>query len=491
MSGQPGRRAFSDDFLPLIEERFVRLIEDASGITFDPVKRQDLKQDLQLRMEELAEPSFSGYLERLAGDDGASELRRLINLITVNETYFFRVPEQFDLLRRVAAPALQSKKEKRIQFWSAGCSSGEEIYSILITLLDIPELADFRISALGTDINDDMLYVARRGMYSGRTLNKVSADLLQRHFEPVLGRQQVRKTLRDLAEFRYLNLLELPAQELPTDLDIIFFRNVLIYFSRDTTRRIIAELHRRLNPGGFLFLGPAETLWELSTDFDCLMFENTFIYRKKQAPGAPSKIAGCAPFASLELLVATPAPMPRSLSIPDAGVDNAPISKGRVLLEEAELMTDLGDYERARELVDEVLFLEPENRAAMVLKMIQLANLNRGQELLQLADLLAQRAPIFPEMHYLLGRFQESQGRRHEAIREYRKVLFISADFVQARGRMLRLLNAGGDADAARREARNILSQLQHGRFRSFVLHVAEPFSVDELKIYCQSLLDR
>lgn len=490
MSGRPNPMAFSDDFSPLVKKRFVRLIADASGIAFDPAKCQDLKQDLQLRMEELAEPSFIGYLERLVGADGATEVKRLINLITVNETYFFRVPEQFDVLRRVVAPVLQVKKEKRIQVWSAGCSSGEEVYSILIALLEIPELEDFRISVLGTDINEDMLYVARRGMYSGRTLNKVPTDLLQHHFESMLGRQQVRQSLRELTEFRYLNLVKLSAQALPIDLDIIFFRNVLIYFNRDTTRRIIAELHRRLSPGGFLFLGPSETLWDISAAFECLMFENTFIYRKKQAPEAPGKTADRAP-AGLKLpAAATLVPIPRPTPIPAAG-GGALVSKGRVLLEEAELMTDLGDYERAQELVDEVLFLEPDNRAAMVLKMIQLANRNRGQELLQLAGSLALRVPIFPEMHYLLGRFHESQGQEREAIREYRKVLFIGTDFVQARGRMLHLLNVSGDADAAGREARNILTQLQQGRYRSFVLRVAEPFNADELKAYCQSLLDR
>lgn len=491
MNGWPNPMAFSDDFSPLVKERFVRLIADASGIAFDPAKCQDLKQDLQLRMEELAEPSFIGYLERLAGADGAAEVKRLINLITVNETYFFRVPEQFDVLRRVAAPVLQGKKEKRIQAWSAGCSSGEEVYSILIVLREIPELEDFRISVLGTDINEDMLYVARRGMYSGRTLNKVPTDLLQRHFESMLGRQQVRQSLRELTEFRYLNLVKLSAQALPIDLDIIFFRNVLIYFNRDTTRRIIAELHRRLSPGGFLFLGPSETLWDISAAFECLMFEDTFIYRKKQAPEAPGKTVDRAP-AGLKLpATATLVPIPRPMPIPADGGSDAPASKGRILLEEAELMTDLGDYERAQELVDEVLFLEPDNRAAMVLKMIQLANRNRGQELLRLAGSLTLRAPIFPEMHYLLGRFHESQGQEREAIREYRKVLFIGTNFVQARERMLHLLNAGGDADAADREARNILLQLQQGRYRPFALRVAEPFNADELKAYCQSLLDR
>ncbi len=482
----PGAPAgsFADDFSPLLEERLVRLVEAASGIAFDEVKRRELRQDLELRMEEIGEPSFAGYLEKLGADGGTAEMKRLINLITVNETYFFRVPEQFDLLRRVAAPALQGKREKIVRAWSAGCSSGEEVYSILIALRESPELDGFRFHVLGTDINEDVLYVARRAMYGGRTLDKVPGDLLPRYFEPVLGRQQVRAALREQTEFRYLNLVDLPGQPEPSDLDIIFFRNVLIYFSRDTTRRIIADLHRRLRPGGFLFLGPAETLWDISSDFECLMSANSFIYRKPTSPGGAAGTAGAA-----KLPVATAVPVPPPAT--PATAPPAPVDKARVLLEEAELMTDLGDYERAQVLVDEVLFLEPDNRAAMVLKLVQLANRNLGRELLQQADRMARRLPVFPEMHYLLGRYFESGNLAREAAREYRRALFIDPGLLQVRERLVRLLHAGGDAGAAGREARNLLAQLQDGHFRLLPTRVAGPFHPEGIRSFCQSLLGR
>jgi chemotaxis protein methyltransferase CheR len=296
----------------------------------------------------------------------------------------------------------------------------------------------------------------------------------------VLSRLRVRAAVRERAEFRRLNLMELPETGQPSGLDIIFFRNVLIYFNRETTRRIIRAMHHRLAPGGFLFLGPSETLWDISSDFDCLMFENSYLYRKKPAVAGPA--------AGPPVIPAFVAPLPVPPPPARPGADAPPPSKARVLLEEAELMVDLGDYDRAQGLVDEVLFLEPDSRSAMMLKLTLLANLNRGRELLRAAERFVQRVPIFPELHYLLGRFHESQKRVPEAMQEYRRVLFIGADYLQARDRLLRLLVAAGETDNARREARNIYDQLLTGRFRSFPPGVAEPLNSAEQKKRCLSI---
>ncbi|MCP4155961.1 MAG: protein-glutamate O-methyltransferase CheR, partial [bacterium] len=253
---------------PFLEGKFVSLVEQKSGIVFDNIKRKEIKKNITVCMEELGEKSFIKYYERLISTEGdGEELKKLINFITINETFFLRVQEHFDILKNVAAPELMHrKKEKSIKVWSAGASSGEEVYSIIITLLSVPGLKEhFDLDVLGTDINDDMLYIARQGVYRGRTLDKVPPKILNYYFEPFRkDRFKVTEEVKKHARFEYLNLVQPLNLDFFGNPDIIFFRNVLIYFNEETTRRLINAFYDMLSDGGYLFLGPSETLWEMS-----------------------------------------------------------------------------------------------------------------------------------------------------------------------------------------------------------------------------------
>lgn len=288
-------KKFKDDYSPLMEDKFIRLVEQKSGIVFDNVKRRELKQNISMCMQELGENSFQKYYRRLTAETNAAdgkgvskELKKLINFITINETYFFRDKEHFEILQNTVLPELkQQKKEKgeiNIAVWSAGASSGEEVYSIIMTLLEIQGLENhYQLEVLGTDINEDMLHFADKGIYSGRTLDKVPLSILEKYFEPFSNRYKIRKKVKQYARFHYLNLAG-PFSQLQLNLsgkpDIIFFRNVLIYFNRETCQRIIETFYHLLKNGGFLFLGPSETLWDISDRFELIMFDRAYVYRK-------------------------------------------------------------------------------------------------------------------------------------------------------------------------------------------------------------------
>ncbi|MCP4217886.1 MAG: hypothetical protein GY765_24805 [bacterium] len=566
-------QALKDDYSPLIENRFVSLIETKSGIVFDNIKRREIKKNLVVCMEELREPSFHQYFQHLISPGGEDHLKKLINFITINETFFFRVAEHFDLLMRVAVPAILQQKEasdRFIRVWSAGSSSGEEIYSIIITLLEMQGVKEnFQLEVLGTDINDDMLYLARKGIYSGRTLGKVSPWILQNYFEPFLtDRYRVNEEVRQHARFEYLNLAQ------PFDLDffgrpdVIFFRNVLIYFNKETTARIIDMFYHMLKPGGYLFLGPSESLWEISDKFELLMFDNAFIYRKKSdwepsingKPLLPSTdIEGVSnlyaqpnkPIWTADAFAVPPggtspkeepgqtfAPdHPDEAEVPKKGIlptieslsdqlavenpgptdtvditqsaessagtadevagEPAPIAYGdnrnfpafedklRILLDEAGLMVELGDYVKAGKLLDEVLAADSGNKAAMLLRLTLLANQERRDLLMEYADQIGGLYPVFPELHFLMGRYYEAAGLFKEAVKKYNVVLFIDRDYLLARERLLRIAVQKKEEGIIRREANNILDQLNSGRFKEFEHSVGETVIRDRLKKYC------
>jgi chemotaxis protein methyltransferase CheR len=498
---------FIDDYSPLLEDKFIQLVEEKSGIVFDNVKRRELKTNISICMEELGERSYSEYYNRLSASAGRSGVsneggtfKKLINFITINETFFFRVAEHFDILERIVLPELVRRKVKgeTVSLWSAGCSSGEEVYSIIIKLLEYTGLRErFRLGVLGTDINEDMLYIAGKGIYSGRTLDKVPHRILDTYFEPFRDRFKVRDEVKRFARFHYLNLAGSFRREISPRPDIIFFRNVLIYFNKETTARIIDDFYNLLNDGGYLFLGPSETLWDITDKFELMLFDRAYIYRKRSA----AEISEKRKTAPGEIKTGMATPSPPSLSFPSTATDKTPVpqaagdlfpsmeDKLRIRREEAALMIELGDYRKAEEVLDELMLLDKDSKPAILLKMIIFSNQVQVKRLNALVDKTLKIHPIFPELHFLLGRFYESQGDSKEAIKEYRRVLFIDPDYLLARERLMRTLRDNGEITNAQREARNILEQISSGKFREFEFSVGESVDKETLEKSCKQVL--
>ena len=191
------------------------------------------------------------------------ELANLIDVISTNHTFFFREAAHFDFLRDHAVPEMRARAERRPQFkvWSAACSSGEETYSIAMTLAGC--LPDWPWHVEGTDISHRILAKAQAAIYRSDAVGRLPPELVRTHFQrgfgPQEGRYRVRSALRNLVTFRQLNLLagEPPFRE---PFQVIFCRNVMIYFDRPTQEELVARLTRRLVPGGYLFVGHAESL---------------------------------------------------------------------------------------------------------------------------------------------------------------------------------------------------------------------------------------
>jgi chemotaxis protein methyltransferase CheR len=256
-------------------------VRDRAGINLGAEKDYLVISRLRPRLAGWAIPSLDSLAERLRMQPKGVLADQVIAALTINETLWFRDIKPFDALRTIILPDLAARTagDRTISIWSAACSTGQEIYSIAMTLREMEtQLRGFKISLLGSDICEPVLTRARSGLYTQFEVQRgLPIQLLVRYFEDVGSEFRVRPELRSGIEFRALNLLDLPAHL--GIFDIVFCRNVLIYFEPEVKRNVLAALASRLRPGGYLALGGAETTLGL-TDAFCPIPGISGIYRK-------------------------------------------------------------------------------------------------------------------------------------------------------------------------------------------------------------------
>jgi len=242
----------------------IRLVYEKSGIALHEGKRALILSRLQKRLKATGARTVGDYLRRLEADPGGGELVALLDAMTTNHTSFFREPRHFAFLGERVVPELLARHTGgALDVWSAACATGEEPYTLAITLLEaVPAAAASRIRVLASDLSTRALRIAREGVYRIDKVKPVPPALLKRYFERGLGDQaglaRVRHEVRRLIEFRPLNLLEITS--LGRLFPVIFCRNVLIYFDRTVQQRVVSMLERHLAPGGYLFVSHAESL---------------------------------------------------------------------------------------------------------------------------------------------------------------------------------------------------------------------------------------
>jgi chemotaxis protein methyltransferase CheR len=271
---------------------FRDLIEERCGIHFDESQRPSLSASLASRMQQLGLADAREYYDRLRGQTPSIEVefRHLINLVTVTETSFFRDPSQFLLLRHHIVPTLLAERAagpdlpRTIRIWSAGCSSGEEAYSIAITLSEMGvsfAYPDWSFEIVGTDLNTKVLEAARRGVYSSRAVRNVEGGLLARYFRPEGNTFALSDEIKRRVRFEEGNLTQFPLRCPQGELqDIVFCKNVAIYFRPDATRQLVRGLRDAITGGGYLLVGHSESLWQMSDGFSLVEHNRAYCYRK-------------------------------------------------------------------------------------------------------------------------------------------------------------------------------------------------------------------
>ena len=433
--------------------RFRDLLENRCGLFFGESRQTSLQSSIGVRMQELGLDDADAYYERLRGESADDEFRKLIHLVTITETCFLRDPAQFRLLRHHVIPAvLDDRRRDRshaVRIWSAGCSSGEEPYSVALLLRDMGlhlTHPDWTFDIFGTDLNTERLEFARRGVYGARAVRNVEGPWLRRFFEPDGDQFRLKDDIRRSVQFREGNLASDRSSGAPPGrADVILCKNVAIYFRSEVTRRLVERLYDALNPGGYLLLGHSESLWQMESGFTLVEHDGVFCYRKDGTRASPAAWRAKGEMGRGDA-AAAPAPI--------AGATQA-------LSPEATAPGPAGQYERCLEAIRNGT---PDQAEADVRELIRTSPTFVPAHLL-LGGLYAQRGryaearaqaervlalnDMDARAYLLLGMIDGRAGRSAEAILSLRRALYLDDALALAYFWLGNLYRDRGDADRA------------------------------------------
>jgi chemotaxis protein methyltransferase CheR len=479
--------SLAKDLTPEQFERFRDYIHQHSGIYLEASKADSLRISLITRATRLGFETLDDYFELLTEHE--TEFKELMNLITINETSFFRFPAQFESLRRDVIPEIIENKpetQKSFRVWSAGCSTGEEPYSIAMTLLDSGlEGLGYSSEVLGTDVSTNALDVAKAGIYPSRSLLSVPHSISSRFFEPTASGHRVSARVRHVVDFQFHNLIKEPYPlGLMGNWDAIFCRNVTIYFRLESTRRVVDNFFESLNPGGYLFIGHSETLTSISDRFEPVEVGGVFLYRKartrptlfsdvmadrpskKHRRRASSDERAEAGASGVEFPEMAPGEIPEVAPIegPSAREDGQSGSEEspsvKELLALARDASSDGRPDDALVLTEQILEMDPLNADAFLLAAFAHADTGDLDSAIREANEALAIDPLIAAARYTLGIIYLRMDDPMRALSEFKKTIYIDADFPLAHLNLANLYRAKGATDDACREYENAIQAL-------------------------------
>jgi chemotaxis protein methyltransferase CheR len=280
LTSAPAESVVSDEDFAKFCEFFYR----KTGIMFDAKKKYFAERRIVERMHRTGCPTFREYFATVRFESSGDEMQRLVNQMTVNETYFFREDYQMKALVEGILPDLAARQNgtARIRLWSVPCSSGEEPYSLAIHILENWADADrYNIEIMASDIDSAILAEASAGIYGERALQRLPPDLIRKYFTAQKDRRfQISADLRDSIDFSRGNVIDPLFMRRFRDIDVIFCRNMLIYFDDTSRRETIEAMYDCLSPGGYICLGHSESMSRISSLFRPRKYADSIIYQK-------------------------------------------------------------------------------------------------------------------------------------------------------------------------------------------------------------------
>lgn len=270
----------------MVFEEIFRILENRSGMVLDADKKEKLTSAIARRIRDFGLRSPAEYLNMIGSWEGRGELIELISEITVGETYFFRNRNHWRAFSQFALPAViraNSAGERRLKFWSLGCSTGEEPYTIAMCLYEsLPFPINWDITILATDINGKFIEKAKKGVFGKNSFRGIAPEYLERYFIKDRKGFRIREHIRKMVEFQRLNIVNAEGAFPPhRDFDFIFCRNLLMYLKPDIHCKVVLDIAGVLKANGFLFLGHAEGPMAPDSIFEPVNIHDAFIYRKK------------------------------------------------------------------------------------------------------------------------------------------------------------------------------------------------------------------
>jgi chemotaxis protein methyltransferase CheR len=483
--------------------RFRDLVENRCGLFFGESRQTSLQSAVGVRMQELGLDDADAYFERLRGASADDEFRKLIHLVTITETCFLRDPAQFRLLREHVIPSVLDDRRRdgsqAVRIWSAGCSSGEEPYSVALLLRDMGvhlTHPDWTFDIVGTDLNTERLEAARRGVYGTRAVRNVEGAWLQRFFEPDGDQFRLKNEIRRSVQFREGNLASDRGSGAPPGrADIILCKNVAIYFRSEVTRRLVERLYDALTEGGYLLLGHSESLWQMESRFTLVEHAGIFCYRK-----GPTRESTAVGWRAKLAAGVRPPPSPRlrrtAVALAEAGQPDHRVFEttsghdrradtATPASPDATTTAPAGQYERCLEAVRsltpqaeaevrELIRTSPAFVPAHLLLGGLYAQRGRYAEARTQAELVLALDDMDARAHLLLGMIDGRAGRAADAILSLRRALYLDDGLALAYFWLGNLYRDRGDADRACGEHLELVR-----RHRQHTLDFTEEFASD------------
>jgi chemotaxis protein methyltransferase CheR len=462
--------------LPHLEEddyvKFNALAQALTGMNLGAHRRPELARAIGETSQATGVTNLSALydlLRRAPVNDPARAT--FVRHLSVGETHFFRNEPQFMALTRHILPDLIERKRhlRHLRIWSAGCSTGEEPYSLAILLEQLlPDLADWSVLLLATDINQDALARAKQGVYGAWSFRQTPPSFQADYFTQEGRTFTLLPRIRRRVTFAYLNLAgdEYPSLHTnTTHMDLILCRNVLIYFSQTTTHQVVSRLHAALNEDGWLIVGHAEPSQEVFHQFSSCNFPDTVVYRKpsplgiSQAPAAPALPAPQqSPPPHLSPAVAAPRPAPQpaqqAVAAPTSADDRC---------QAALSLSAAGNFEQAtQQLLALAAPPVSDGRAAYYLAQL-LAGRGKLADAERWAQVAVERAPLLAEAHYLHSLLLTEAGQPDAALAALRRCVYVDAEFDLAHFALAGLYYQQGQVARALRELR-VTADLLAGR---------------------------
>lgn len=408
-------------------QRILRTLSDRAGLSFSPGRREEVeKAALSLAPADGPE-SLQSIAAKL--ETGELDVLPLVDQLTVGETYFFRHPEQFEFLRGTVLPSLTtSMNGERLRFWSAGCASGEEAYSLAI-LLQEEGLAG-RSEIIATDISRRALERARAASYNAWSFRGCEASFISRHFEHTAGRYLLTAPVRRAVTFRELNFATGPGKwqmAAPRDVHVIFMRNVLIYFDEATVRLVAQRLFESLTPGGWLIAAASDPLLARYAPFETEVHEAGVFCRRPLTE---------APFAAEPLSSAVLSELP-----PQGGeIGSMSVSSPPPRVVEHELSPDQGSNLTPSSSASDVV----DDAEAEILLLRAAIGTTPPEKLRDVAAAMVERHPRVVELQFMNAVILMNQERDAEAMEAFRRVIYLQRELALAHVLLAVLLRRNG-----------------------------------------------
>ncbi len=446
------------------------LITPLMGLYFPEARWSDLERGIVSAARELGFADIEAFIIWLGSTPlTKNHVEILANHLTVGETYFFRDKESFQIIENRILPELlrsRQESEKRLRIWSAGCCTGEEPYSIAILLNRmIPDLKDWNITITATDINLRSLKKATEGLYSEWSFRNVSSWIKESYFKRTEnGHYEIIPTIRKMVTFQYLNLAEDVYPSLLNNtnaMDIIFCRNVLMYFSPERAKKAVHGFYNSLLNDGWLLVSPTEAFKHITDYFTTANFSGTIFYRKDskkqrivedirfvEKPSCVPAVERKAEFPLTSGVVAEEPP-PRKIEKPKA--PEAPPDP----YAEAVMMFEQGRYAEAAEKLIGLSMDGKGNPKDLVLLARACANQGRLADALKWCKKAIAADALNPCYHYLLATILLEQGLLEETVRSLKKALYLDPNFILAYFVLGNIMQKQGEPETSRKYFKN------------------------------------